>query len=166
MSSTGSPGFLRARKPAEREVRREAILSAAASLFDAEGVQGTGLNAIAAKAGFSKSNIYRYFENREEVLLSLMIESFDDLTEALATEMATLAIGDMAGLARLTTDGFLRRPRLGQLMAILSTILEATLSEERIVALKRELPEQLKPRRVDITTTAPSAPAIEGDKAA
>jgi len=34
------------------------------------------------------------------------------------------------------------------------------------ISLKRELPEQLKPRRVDITTTAPSAPAIEGDKAA
>jgi molecular chaperone IbpA len=34
------------------------------------------------------------------------------------------------------------------------------------ISLKRELPEQLKPRRVEITTTAPSAPAIEGEKAA
>jgi molecular chaperone IbpA len=34
------------------------------------------------------------------------------------------------------------------------------------ISLKRELPEQLKPRRVEITTTSPSAPAIEGDKAA
>jgi molecular chaperone IbpA len=34
------------------------------------------------------------------------------------------------------------------------------------ISLKRELPEQLKPRRVEITTAAPSAPAIEGDKAA
>ncbi len=144
MSTSESPGFLRARKPAEREVRREAILAAAATLFDAEGVQGTGLNAIAAKAGFTKSNIYRYFESREEVLLSLMIESFDDLTEALATEMATLKVGDLAGLAQLTADGFSRRPRLGQLMAILSTILEANLSEERIIALKRELPGMLE----------------------
>jgi molecular chaperone IbpA len=34
------------------------------------------------------------------------------------------------------------------------------------ISLKRELPEQLKPRRVEITTAAPGAPAIEGDKAA
>ena len=35
------------------------------------------------------------------------------------------------------------------------------------ISLKRELPEQLKPRRVEITTTtAPTAPAIEGEKAA
>lgn len=34
------------------------------------------------------------------------------------------------------------------------------------ISLKRELPEQLKPRRVEITTTAASAPVIEGDKAA
>lgn len=144
MSTTESPGFLRARKPAEREVRRDAILAAAAALFDAEGVQGTGLNAIAARAGFTKSNIYRYFESREEVLLSLMIESFDDLTEALATQMADLAVGDIAGLARLTADGFSRRPRLGQLMAILPTVLEVNLSEERLVALKRELPVMLE----------------------
>jgi len=34
------------------------------------------------------------------------------------------------------------------------------------ISLKRELPEQLKPRRVEITTAAPSAPAIEGEQAA
>lgn len=34
------------------------------------------------------------------------------------------------------------------------------------ISLKRELPEQLKPRRVEITTTVASAPVIEGDKAA
>ena len=143
MSTADLPNFQRARKPAEREVRREAILAAAAAIFDAEGAQGTSLNAIAAKAGFTKSNIYRYFESREEALLSLMIDSFDDLTDELATTMPDLAEDDIAGLARLTADGFARRPRLGRLMAILSTILEANLSEDRIVALKRQLPGML-----------------------
>jgi len=143
MSTADLQLFQRARKPEQREARREAILAAAAALFDAEGVQGTGLNAIAAKAGFTKSNIYRYFESREEVLLSLMIESFDGLTEDLATSMPKLSIGDIAGLARLTAQGFAQRPRLGKLMAILSTILETNLSEERIIALKRQLPGML-----------------------
>ena len=69
--------FQRARKPEEREIRREAILTAAAELFDAEGPQGAGLNAIAARAGFTKSNVYRYFESREEVLLSLFLAELD-----------------------------------------------------------------------------------------
>ncbi len=59
--------FQRARKPEEQQLRRAAILAAAAELFDAEGAQGAGLNAIAARAGFTKSNVYRYFESREEV---------------------------------------------------------------------------------------------------
>jgi AcrR family transcriptional regulator len=143
MSRADSPKFLRARKPAEREVRREAILAAAAALFDAEGAHGTGLNAIAAKAGFTKSNLYRYFESREEVLLALLLEGFTDLTEELVRAYATLAPNDIVGLARLTAAGFASRPRLGQLMAILATILETNLSEDRIVALKRELSSQL-----------------------
>ncbi len=69
--------FQRARKPAEQQLRREAILAAAAALFDAEGPQGAGLNAIAAKAGFTKSNVYRYFESREEVLMSLFLAELE-----------------------------------------------------------------------------------------
>ena len=56
--------FQRARKPEEITIRREAILAAAASLFDEEGPEGAGLNAIAARARFTKSNVYRYFESR------------------------------------------------------------------------------------------------------
>ena len=69
--------FQRARKPEEQKLRREAILAAAAELFDAEGPQGAGLNAIAAKAGFTKSNVYRYFESREEVLMSLFLSELE-----------------------------------------------------------------------------------------
>jgi len=31
------------------------------------------------------------------------------------------------------------------------------------LSLRRELPESLKPRRIEIATAAPAAPAIEGD---
>ena len=47
----------RARKPEQKEERREAILAAAGRLLDAEGLEGTGLNAIAREAGISKANV-------------------------------------------------------------------------------------------------------------
>jgi len=71
------PSFQRARKPEEIEARRETLLAAAAELFDAEGPMGAGLNAIAARAGFTKSNVYRYFESREQVLLELFLSEMD-----------------------------------------------------------------------------------------
>ena len=46
-------------------------------------------------------------------------------------------------------------------------VTEANLSDGLLsISLKRELPEALKPRRVEITTAAPSASLIEGEKAA
>ena len=46
-------------------------------------------------------------------------------------------------------------------------VTEAKLADGLLsVSLKRELPESLKPRRVEITTGAPDAQLIEGEKAA
>lgn len=128
--------FQRARKPAEREVRREAILAAAASLFDAEGAHGAGLNAIAAKAGFTKSNIYRYFESREDVLLSLFVDEIAAFAADVEARLGELD-GGIKKIARVSAKAFSDHPRLGALIAILTTILEQNVSEETVVGVKR-----------------------------
>jgi AcrR family transcriptional regulator len=129
--------FQRARKPEEREFRREAILTAAAELFDAEGPQGAGLNAIAARAGFTKSNVYRYFESREEVLLSLFLAELDGFVGDFESGVGAIAENDIDALARLAADGFIARPRFCALMTILISVLEQNVSEDRIKTLKR-----------------------------
>ena len=52
----------RARRPGEKAARREAILSAARSLLDDEGVEGTTLSEIGRESGVSKASCYRNFE--------------------------------------------------------------------------------------------------------
>ena len=105
--------FQRARKPEEIQARRETLLAAAAELFDAEGPLGAGLNAIAARAGFTKSNVYRYFESREEVLLSLFLDEMARLVPALVAAIAATPDGDLDALARVLTTEFASRKRLG-----------------------------------------------------
>ena len=129
--------FQRARKPQEQQLRREAILAAAAELFDAEGPMGTGLNAIAAKAGFTKSNVYRYFESREEVLLSLFLAELESLVPDLERRFAGARDGDLDALAGTAADAFLARPRFCQLLSMLSSVLEQNVSEAAIITLKR-----------------------------
>src|SRR5688572_6053319 len=128
--------FQRARKPEEREIRREGILAAAAALFDEEGPQGTGLNAIAARAGFTKSNVYRYFESREEVLLSLFLDEMSRYTAKVEARLAGVE-GGVAEIARTLTRTFEEHPRLGALISILTTVLEQNVSEDKVVNLKR-----------------------------
>ena len=129
--------FQRARKPEEREVRRDAILAAAAALFDGGGVEAAGLNAIAARAGFTKSNVYRYFESREEVLLSLFLSELEAFVADFEARVTTCSQNDISAIARVAAEGFLTRPRFSAMIAILASVLERNISEDRIIALKR-----------------------------
>lgn len=151
--------FQRARKPEEIRARRETLLAAAAELFDAEGPLGAGLNAIAARAGFTKSNVYRYFESREEVLLSLFLDEMNQLVPALAATIAKTPENDLDALARVVTDQFASRPRLGQLTSILSSTLEANVSEDTIVAVKRTMGGMAAEMAAALRTRLPKASA-------
>lgn len=135
-------GFQRARKPEEITQRREQLLVAAAELFDAEGPAGAGLNAIAARAGFTKSNVYRYFESREQVLLELFQQEFVALVDALVPAISAQPEGDVAALAEVITATFLARPRCCELISILSSTLEQNVSEATIAGVKLHMGQQ------------------------
>ena len=135
-------GFQRARQPDQINLRRQQLLVAAAELFDAEGPAGAGLNAIAARAGFTKSNVYRYFESREQVLLELFQGEFAALVDALEPAIAGQAAGDVPALAEAITAAFLARPRCCELISILSSTLEQNVSEPTIIGVKLHMAEQ------------------------
>lgn len=129
--------FQRARKPQEQQLRRDAILAAASELLDREGLQGTGLNAIAAKAGFTKSNVYRYFESREDVLLTLFLREFESFVEDFEAASAACPPGDVDALAATSARTFVGHPRFCGFIGILTSVLEQNVSVEKIIALKR-----------------------------
>jgi AcrR family transcriptional regulator len=63
--------FLRARRPEQKQQRREEILAAARELALLGGVRSVSLAGIAARAGIDKSALLRYFETREQIFLEL-----------------------------------------------------------------------------------------------
>lgn len=135
--------FQRARKPEERELRRAAILEAAAGLLDADGPQGVGLNAIAARAGFTKSNLYRYFESREEVLLSLYLEEFARFLPRFEVAIAICPDEDATAIARAAAHCLFDFPRLCRLHAMRAPVIEQNVSEGTLVALEQATNEQV-----------------------
>lgn len=149
--------FQRARKPEEIQARRETLLAAAAELFDAEGPLGAGLNAIAARAGFTKSNVYRYFESREEVLLSLFLAEMEQLVPSLAAAIAATPQDDLDALTYAVTQQFASRPRFGHLTSILSGTLEANVSEDTIVMVKRTMGGMAAAMAAALRTRLPKA---------
>ncbi len=138
-------GFQRARQPEQKTVRRETLLAAATALFDEEGPNGAGLNAIAARAGFTKSNIYRYFESREEVLLTLLLQEQEAFVAALLAQLDSLTPGFVGAVAAAISAEYLERPRYCQLLSIFSSVLEQNISETAIITYKRAIHAQLEP---------------------
>ena len=54
-------------------------MSAAAHILDTRGIEELNLRAIAEKAGIGIASMYHYFDNKEDILLSLGVMGFDDL---------------------------------------------------------------------------------------
>ncbi len=67
--------FHRARAPAQKADRRDAILRAASLLFREQGVLPTA-SAVAEKTGLGKGTVYLYFRSKEEIYLALLQNAY------------------------------------------------------------------------------------------
>lgn len=94
------------RKKEPRSVHRENIASAASALFMERGIAATSMDDIAKAAGYSKATLYVYFENKEEIVGILTLNSMKKLygyiVSALEQEENTKARYDLIckGLVR------------------------------------------------------------------
>ena len=73
------------RKKEPKEVHRHNIASAAQELFMKQGIETTTMDEIAKKAGYSKATLYVYFQNKEEIVSVLVLESMKKLYDYIVT---------------------------------------------------------------------------------
>jgi len=69
------------RRIKEKESRRQAILQAAKGLFFKQGFAATTMTQIATAAELGKGTLYLYFQNKEELYISLLVEGMQLLNE-------------------------------------------------------------------------------------
>lgn len=70
-------------RPDRSHERIPQILSAAAKVFAADGVQGARMDDVAKEAGLSKAAIYLYYKNKDALVLALLEQFFAANLEAL-----------------------------------------------------------------------------------
>ncbi|GAA0561452.1 TetR family transcriptional regulator [Paractinoplanes ferrugineus] len=80
--------FKRARNDEQREARRQAILDTAAAMLGEMPVAELSLNELSRRVGLAKSNVLRYFESREAVLLELLDYFLQTWVAELPAELA------------------------------------------------------------------------------
>jgi AcrR family transcriptional regulator len=68
-----SPWAGRRRRPRDHEVKREAVIRAAARAFNERGYHNTSLDDIAADLGVTKPTVYYYVANKEQLLFECFL---------------------------------------------------------------------------------------------
>jgi AcrR family transcriptional regulator len=132
--------FQRAHTEEQRAVRRRQIVDTAAAMLTEMPVAQLSLNGLSRRACLAKSNVLRYFESREAVLLELMTTELQawlaELDELLQPSDGTLRErGDR--LAAVLADSLARRPVLCDLISAQATVLEHNVSTEAALTHKR-----------------------------
>ncbi len=157
------PAFIRARTPEAKAKRRAAILAAASALLAQGGIERTTLSAIATEAGTTKSNIYRYFESREEILMRLLTEDLHETSEALA--QALTKPRPVPEIAALLANGLAANPRLCLLISITASTLEHNISTNTLRDIKRDMVASLELTATALHTAIPEIPLEQAENA-
>jgi AcrR family transcriptional regulator len=135
--------FQRARSAEQREVRRHAILDTAAAMLSEMPVADITLNELSRRVGLAKSNVLRYFESREAVLLELLAAQWQEWLAALAADLdqtVTAAApvttrGDQ--VAAVLASSLAARPVLCDLISAQAAVLERNVSPQIAATYKR-----------------------------
>jgi len=143
--------FQRARRPEQKEERRALLLDAARGLLLERPSTHLefSLNELSGRAGMAKSNVYRYFESREAILIELLRQEWISWFQQLHVDLASdPELRTSCALApNLTTldhlvlrfaESLAKRPLLGQLCSILSTVLEHNVEPHTVKTFKLE----------------------------
>ena len=134
--------FQRARSDEQRALRRQAILDTAAAMLREMPVADISLNELSRRVGLAKSNVLRYFDSREAVLLELLASSFREWLAHLAAELPSTVRRRAAfkrraeQLAAAISRSLVERPVLCGLMSAQAAVLEHNVSAEAITRYK------------------------------
>jgi AcrR family transcriptional regulator len=136
-------GFQRARSPEQIAQRRAAVLAAAEQMLAELPVSEITLNELSRRVGLAKSNVLRYFESREAVLLALLARESQTVLDELAAELvltsgAEASVADRCErLAATIAAALARHPQLCDLNSNSAAVLERNISVETAAAFKR-----------------------------
>lgn len=135
-------GFQRARSDEQRAARSQAILDAAASMLEEMTVAELSLNALSRRVGLAKSNVLRYFDSREAVLLELLYGLLREWVAHLADELPGAVdrqdafVRRAEQLAQAIAASLEARPVLCDLISTQAAVLEHNVSVEAVTTHK------------------------------
>lgn len=134
--------WTRARSDEQIEQRINEIVDATVRLYEENRYEDITIAMIAKEANFTRSNLYRYFQTKEDIFLELIkhdievwrkdtLETFADINPSLQE------------VAEIFITLILKHTRMVKLFTILFTLLEPNASLEALTSFKKKITEEL-----------------------
>ncbi|GAA0953056.1 TetR/AcrR family transcriptional regulator [Actinocorallia libanotica] len=111
---------------------RDRLLAAAAELFSRHGVSGTSLQMIADELGVTKAAVYHQFQSKEDIVWAVVTPVLDRLAEVAETAES-------------------RRSRAERVETLLSGLVDAAVSNRRLMSVLQSDPAVLQLLRLHST---------------
>lgn len=137
--------FQRARSEEQREIRRRTILDTTAKMLESMPVADVSLNELSRRACLAKSNVLRYFESREAILLELLDRGMkrwlDELSGQLTAGIDPGAAPGERGdrIAAILTRSITPERTLCDLLSAQAGVLGQRVSVEVVATYKRAM---------------------------
>ncbi|MEV6060945.1 TetR family transcriptional regulator [Nocardia asteroides] len=158
--------FQRARTEEQREHRRQAVLDTAAGMLAEMPVAAVSLNELSRRVGLAKSNVLRYYESREAILLELLDAEAGawlvDLDRATPRSTEGPFRERSGGLVAAVAATVAARPALCDLISSQAAVLERNVSTEVVLRHKRSMQATVREIARIVTTVLPELTAEDG----
>jgi AcrR family transcriptional regulator len=149
----------RARTEENINERKIAIQEAAFTLFKNNGYDDVSFNAIASQAGFTKSNMYRYFSSKEEIFLNIFSDLFESwVNDCLKSLKKLKSNTSLKTFAKTYVDSHKNHTKFLDLVPILFLSLERNSSYEQLLKFKSLSKNLLYGLAVEIARIFPKLP--------
>ena len=140
--------FQRARHPEQLAARRSAILAAARAALADKPVGDITLTDISERVGLAKSNVLRYFDSREAILLEVLDEEFGrwltDVEQELgASTQQSPGYAAEIGVAGTLAESLARQQVLCDLLGAMAGVLERNITLDTARSFKARSSEKL-----------------------
>lgn len=127
----------RARNEEQKQQRINEILTAVAKLESKLKYDEITVVAIAKEASFTRSNLYKYFETKEEIFLELVKYDFINWSNDFLEEISEKTNISSLQFAETWTNILFRHERFIRLLPLINYTLEENVSLEKLISFKK-----------------------------
>jgi TetR/AcrR family transcriptional regulator len=134
--------WVRARSDKQIKQRIDEIIKATARLYESHRFEEITFAMIAREANFTRSNLYRYFNTRENIFLELLKHDIADWRKEIL-EINPDGFRNLQLFSEIWVETLQKHQRMIKLFTILYTQLEQNSSLEALTEFKQKLLEEL-----------------------